>query len=123
MLEETLLERMNKLYGEGKWRLMHDNARPHKAPHTQDFLVENDIRVLDHPPYSSDLNPIELVWAYLKRRVMDREPKDLDEVLNRIFEEWYNIPLTMLNNLIDGHTGRVQGVHELNGAFFSEILS
>ena len=99
------------------WEATQDNARPHTAIHTQDFLIDNDIRALDQPPYSPDLNPIELVWAYLKSEVMCKVYKDLDEVLNKIFEEWVNMPLQMINNLIYGHCARVAKVYELNGAF------
>lgn len=116
-LEEVLVERMNTIYGHKKWRLMQDNARPHTATHTQDFLIENDIRAIDHPPYSPDLNPIELVWAYLKKKVMCKVYKNTDEVLDKIAEEWEKIPLKMVNNLIDRHCDRVREVYELNGAF------
>lgn len=40
--------------------------------------------------------------------------KDLDEVLEKIFEEWDNIPLKMINNLIDGHCAEV---YKLKGGF------
>ena len=37
----------------------HDNARPHVARVCRDFLNQNNVQVLDLPPYSPDLNPIE----------------------------------------------------------------
>ena len=37
----------------------HDNARPHVARVCRDFLNQNNVQVLDWPPYSPDLNPIE----------------------------------------------------------------
>lgn len=116
-LNEALIDRMDTLHGKKKWRLMHDNARPHTAEHTQDFLIENDIRALDHPPSSPDLNPIELVWAYLKDKVMCKVYNDLDQVLEKIVEEWGKISIKMLNNLIDGHCARVGEIYRLNGTF------
>jgi transposase len=116
-LQETLIDKMNGLYGVGKWRFMQDNARPHTASHTQTFLEENEIRTIYHPPYSPDLNPIEKIWAHLKAKVMTREYKNLDDVLDKVIEEWENIPLKMINNLIDGHCSRVQEVYNNNGSF------
>lgn len=66
--DEILLKRMDGLYGYGKWRMLHDNAKIHTCYLTTDYLEANDVRIITHPPYSPDLNPIEKVWAYLKKK-------------------------------------------------------
>ncbi len=68
-LKEILIDQMNKLYPSG-WRLVHDNPRIHTSFITQNFLEESGVKVIQHPPYSPDLNPIEKVWGYLKSKVM-----------------------------------------------------
>lgn len=40
-------------------RLHHDNAPAHTAAATLDFLTENGVRLLSHPPYSPDLAPCD----------------------------------------------------------------
>jgi len=42
-----------------KFLLMKDNTRPHATENTRYFLKLNDITILEHPPMSPDLNPIE----------------------------------------------------------------
>ena len=37
---------------------VHDNARPHSAAITRQFLETNNVTVLDWPANSPDLNPI-----------------------------------------------------------------
>jgi len=44
-----------------------DNGPVHKAYNVMDWLERNSITVVDHPPYSPDLNPIEHVWVELKK--------------------------------------------------------
>ncbi|CAH2002060.1 unnamed protein product [Acanthoscelides obtectus] len=42
--------------------LPHENARPHMARRTTDFIQEAGVNVLPWPSRSSDLNPIKHVW-------------------------------------------------------------
>ena len=44
-----------------------DNSPVHKAYSVMDWLERNCIEVEEHPPYSSDLNPIEHAWVELKK--------------------------------------------------------
>ena len=46
----------------------HDNALAHTARLTVNFLATNRILVLDKPPLSPDMSPIELLIATLKSK-------------------------------------------------------
>ncbi|GBN58365.1 Transposable element Tc1 transposase [Araneus ventricosus] len=54
--------------------LMDDNARPHRALLVDEFLESEDIRRMDWPARSPDLNPIEHVWDALGRTIATRNP-------------------------------------------------
>ena len=45
---------------------MQDNAPGHAAEYTIQELKDRGIPVIEWPPYSPDLNPIEVVWNIMK---------------------------------------------------------
>ncbi|UYV66997.1 hypothetical protein LAZ67_4003618, partial [Cordylochernes scorpioides] len=53
---------------------MDDNARPHRARLVNEYLQSENIRRMDWPARSPDLNPIEHVWDALGRRIGARHP-------------------------------------------------
>jgi len=39
------------------WFLLHDNAPAHQSVSVKDFLAKNNVKTLEPPPYSPDLDP------------------------------------------------------------------
>jgi transposase len=54
---------------------MQDNASIYTAKIVKDWFDSSGISVLEWPPYSPDLNPIEIVWAWLKEWITTNYPK------------------------------------------------
>ena len=87
----------------------HDNARPHTAKISLEFLEGSGMRVLDWPAQSPDLNPIENLWAIVKRSIRQREkpPSNVGELEKYVQAAWKAIPLTTIRNLIDSMPQRI----------------
>ncbi|UYV72833.1 hypothetical protein LAZ67_10000923 [Cordylochernes scorpioides] len=68
---------------------MDDNARPHRARLVNEYLQSDNIRRMDWPARSPDLNPIEHAWDALGRRIGARHPshRTLVELRNALLEE------------------------------------
>ncbi|GBC12306.2 IS630 family transposase [Rhizophagus irregularis DAOM 181602=DAOM 197198] len=62
------------------WRLQQDNDPKHTSRVAKEFLKNNVPEVMDWPSNSPDLNPIENLWAIVKRNTELRRPKNLNEL-------------------------------------------
>ena len=58
-LLRSVSEKRHELWQDNAWLLHQDNAPAHNALSIRQFLVERNVAVLDHPPYSSDLAPCD----------------------------------------------------------------
>lgn len=90
---------------------MDDNARPHRAHIVDDFLEEEDIRRMNWPAKSPDLNPIEHVWDGLGRAIARRNllPRTLQ------LEEWDLLPQAFLDTLINSMRARCEACIAVHG--------
>jgi len=86
---------------------MHDNARPHTAIVTRQFLQQNNVPVLQWPARSPDCNRSQLGYVNVIMPV--------DELSKALLEEWNNIPRRVYRNLCTSMTRRVQAVLNSNG--------
>lgn len=95
----------------------HDNARPHTARVTVDYLAQNNVPVLPWPSKSPDLNPIEHLWDLLDRRVRRRQPQPqtLEQLRNALQDEWGRIPQQQIRRLIQSMPRRCQAVLDAHG--------
>ena len=76
-----------KLFGSNrKWIFMHDNDPKHKSKLVKKYLENKKVRTLDWLAQSPDLNPIENLWADLKRRLMNKKPNTTEEMFGIILK-------------------------------------
>lgn len=64
-----------------------DNAAFHKSAKTRELIEGKGCRLIFLPPYSPDLNPIEIFWANFKRKVRKvlNQFKTLSEAIDYAF--------------------------------------
>lgn len=97
----------------------HDNASPHRARRTQEFLQQHDVEQLPWPAYSPDLNPIEHCWDALDRAVRSREvqPTNLRELSVALTEEWGRMSQHFMNKLVESVSRRIEAVMRARGGY------
>ena len=99
----------------GEWFHIDDNASYHRSRDTQTWLFNNGVNWIKLPPHSPDLNPIENLWADLKRRVESRFPRSISELKQMVTEEWSTTSHSICSNLVASMPDRMQAVLDAGG--------
>jgi hypothetical protein len=105
---------MNAFYPEG-WVLQEDNAPCHKSKKTKSHRARQKITVLDWPPGSPDLNPIERLRAIIKQELEIINPKNLTELKASVKIIWDNIDHSTIRSLIESMPSRIEKCIALDG--------
>ena len=64
-------------------------------------MVDNDVTVLDWPPCSPDVNPIENLWRDLKVAANAHHPRDGEELWAAVQAAWTEIPGDRMRTLVE----------------------
>ncbi|CRL31137.1 Transposase, Tc1-like [Penicillium camemberti] len=101
-----------------------DNAPVHTAHLVQGTLNELGFEVMEWPPYSPDLNPIENLWALLKAELLKRHPElkylsnneaTLELLLDAAQEAWEGLSIDISAHLSETMPHRVADVIKYGG--------
>ena len=95
----------------------HDNARPHTARLTQNFLANANVQVLPWPACSPDMNPIEHLWDHLDRQIRRRRvpPVNVQDLERCLLEEWQRITPNVIRRLTASVRRRVLACIDADG--------
>jgi hypothetical protein len=90
----------------------HDNDPKHTAKSVQEWICRQEFQVLLWPAQSPDMNPIEHLWAQLKRQLNTYEspPKGMLELWERVQAEWGKINAQICINLVESMPRRIEVV-------------
>ena len=96
---------------------MQDNAPCHTAKSVKSFLARKKVQLIEWPPYSPDLNPIENLWQWTKHVLETEFPvcNSADDIEDRIFSIWRTITPEMCGNYCENYEKRLLAVIQANG--------
>jgi hypothetical protein len=76
--------------------------------------------MLDWPPHSLELSPIEMLWSLIKRRLKGRRFENENELFIAIETAWNEVPMSVINNLVERLKARLQVCLELAGEYLND---
>lgn len=103
-------------------KLHHDNAPAHTAAATREFLSEQGISTLPHPPYSPDLAPCDF-WLFptMKRMLRGRRFESDEALEEAAVEAIENIPIEEFGNFMDKWLHRAHKCIQFQGGYFEGL--
>lgn len=90
----------------------HDGDPKHTAIIVKKWLADQQFQTMQWPAQSPDLNPIENLWAIVKRMLShyERAPTNMAELWERVNTEWAKIPPQTIQNLVESMPKRIESV-------------
>ena len=108
LLQDNFLPNLQNLSPAGGY-FQQDNAPIHISRYFRRYFSKSNLQVLEWPPLSPDLNPIENVWGIMKQKLSQKQYSNFNELfanLELIWEELMN-DSELISNLISSINDRI----------------
>ena len=107
VLNDCLIQEANALYA-NQWVLQEDNSPIHTGRAARAWKQQLVPQQIDWPSNSPDLNPIENLWAVMKKRLLQKTFKNSNELSEGIIEVWDSFNPTFLQPFCLSMDKRIQ---------------
>jgi transposase len=114
-MQRMMKPHSRSLWPNQQWFYLQDNAAYHASTVSTTWFHNHGIDVLPFPPHSPDLNPIENLWAVLKRRIDAHNASTIEDLRAIISSEWAAMTDDFCARLAHSMPQRLQAVIEANG--------
>lgn len=109
---EVILPFVNEHQNTDSYTFMQDGASCHVSKKSMAFLKEHNVAVMDWPAQSCDMNPIENLWSIIMNALSPEDKADEATFIRAVTRIWNEIPIEVINKLIDSCTTRWEAVYK-----------
>ena len=118
----STIKQQRKICGTKNLKFHHDNARPHVHQAVLTYLNEQDITIMDHPPYSPDLAPSDFwLFDYIKQRLDDH--KKAESVVRQITAIVRSMPKEEYLKTFEKWIERMELCIKYKGDYFEHLIN
>lgn len=110
IVDECLKKSVLKLGLSRRYIFQPDNDPKHTCKLAQEYFKKKKIKILEWPPQSPDLNPIEHLWSYLDRELPFEQRKNKSEIFYLIRRKWEAISPDITQKLVSSMKRRLEAV-------------
>jgi transposase len=118
ILQKELKRSMAKFPKKIKIIYQQDLAPWHTSKIVKDKIVKLKLNVLDWAPKSPDLNPIEMLWSILDKKLASKPIYSKSALTDRLQQEWNNIDQDLCIKLVESMPERIQKCLKAKGGHF-----
>lgn len=117
VLQRRLLPELQKRFSDGSGIFQQDLAPCHTSKMVKGFMNQKQIKVLEWPGNSPDVNPIENLWGICKSRLRRKDCTTKTKLIEAVIEVWFNDPDIVRDccTLVDSMPKRVKMLLEKRG--------
>ena len=118
VLEHELKQSMRKISTKHRLTFQQDLAPWHTSNIVKDKIKKLKLNVLDWAPKSPDLNPIEMLWSILDKRLASKPIYSKTALKERLQEEWDQIDQDLCIKLVESMPERIRKCLKAKGGHF-----
>ncbi|CAH1975781.1 unnamed protein product [Acanthoscelides obtectus] len=112
---------LRKINPERRIILHQDNASSHTAQKTSQYLTEESVELLDHPPYSPDLSPNDFfTFPKIKNRLRGQRFQSPEEAVDAFKNAVLDLPANEWNKCFENWFERMKMYINLRGEYFEK---
>lgn len=117
IIDHRILPQMNEWFPNGEGIFQQDNAPCHVSKRSRERFRDLGIILLDWPPASPDMNPIENLWGIVKKRVLKEKPRTKNQIIATFLQLWHHDEALkmVMQSLIASMPKRVSALVESKG--------
>ncbi|CAH1984799.1 unnamed protein product [Acanthoscelides obtectus] len=119
--QRTIITELRKINSGRRIILHQDNASSHTAQKTRQYLTEENVELLDHPPYSPDLRSNDFfTFPTIKNRLRGQSVQSPEEAVDAFKNAVLDLPANEWNKCFENWFECMQMCINLRGEYFEE---
>ncbi|CAH2011558.1 unnamed protein product [Acanthoscelides obtectus] len=116
-----VITELRKINPERRIILHQDNANLHTAQKTRQYLTEENVELLDHPPYSPDLSSNDFfTFPKIKNKLRGQRFQSPEEAVDAFKNAVLILPVDEWNKCFENWFDRMQMCINLHGEYFEK---